>query len=91
MVGIVVGVISAIKHDWLTLFNVGGGYIFIEAVVTFLIHYTRIYKLNKSVWRNNPRSEYSLANTIMWRQILVSSVFVGIVAVLTKLITNIFI
>jgi len=91
VVGIVIGIISAKRHDWLIIINKGGSFIFIEAVLTFIIIYIKVHRDNKLYQDILPNLPYVIANKVMWQQVFLSTLFIGVVATLTKLITNIFV
>lgn len=85
LVGIAIGIISAKQEDWLAIINMGGMYIVVEALWFFIYLFRLKYEVESF------QSAFNFANKIVWRQVFMSAVFIGAVAVITKLIAGIFI
>ncbi|MGC9375807.1 MAG: hypothetical protein ACP5DQ_12285 [Bacteroidales bacterium] len=84
-VGIAIGILSANQDDWLAIINMGGMYIVVEAFWLF------IYVFRLKYYVDSFQSAYNFAIKMVWRQVFMSAVFIGVVAVITKIIAGIFI
>ena len=94
IIAIILGITSAKQDDWSVIVNVGWKYIVIEYIWVFIYSTYMIYRRNTQ--RGLPEwysadNAVSFAFKTSWNQLLLSSIFIGSVASIIKLITNIFI
>lgn len=94
IVGVVIGIISAKRHEWITIANYLIIFLFIEATFFYIIVIRKFFRYYRSMameWSRAFNMAYNIAHKIVWIQIFLSLLFVGAVSSITKLITNIFI
>lgn len=94
IIAIILGITSAKQDDWSLIVNVGWKYVVIEYIWVFIYSTYMIYRRNTQ--RGLPEwysadNAVSFAFKTSWKQLFLSSIFIGSVASIIKLITNIFI